>query len=84
LRIFGSDRILTDDNKGRFRGSIIKIEWDKQTGHWNITVRNSDAHAWVKVNFEDVGWVPFDPTPSLEHRDRREEVPEWILPRWEW
>lgn len=26
-------------------------------------VRALDAHAWVEVYFQGVGWVPFDPTP---------------------
>jgi len=26
--------------------------------------RNSDAHAWVEVCFNEVGWVEFDPTPA--------------------
>lgn len=27
-------------------------------------VRGQNAHAWVEVYIDDVGWVPFDPTPS--------------------
>jgi len=27
------------------------------------TVAQSDAHSWVEVYIEGVGWVPFDPTP---------------------
>jgi hypothetical protein len=27
-------------------------------------VRDFDAHAWVEVYFNDIGWVTFDPTPS--------------------
>jgi transglutaminase-like putative cysteine protease len=26
--------------------------------------RDDDAHAWIEVHFEQVGWVPFDPTPA--------------------
>ena len=26
-------------------------------------ITSSDAHAWVEVYFQGVGWVPFDPTP---------------------
>jgi hypothetical protein len=29
----------------------------------NFTVTTIDAHAWVEAYFQDVGWVPFDPTP---------------------
>jgi transglutaminase-like putative cysteine protease len=28
-------------------------------------VRDLDAHSWVEVWFSGLGWVPFDPTPSL-------------------
>jgi transglutaminase-like putative cysteine protease len=28
-------------------------------------VRDFDAHAWVEVYFPDIGWVTFDPTPSV-------------------
>ena len=27
-------------------------------------VRDLDAHSWVEVNFNGIGWVPFDPTPA--------------------
>jgi hypothetical protein len=27
-------------------------------------VRDLDAHSWVEVYFNRIGWVPFDPTPS--------------------
>ncbi|MEX5721886.1 transglutaminase family protein, partial [Geodermatophilus maliterrae] len=26
-------------------------------------VTSDDAHAWVEVHFDDLGWIPFDPTP---------------------
>lgn len=29
-------------------------------------VRGSDAHAWVEIYFEGIGWVSFDPTPGQE------------------
>ncbi len=28
-------------------------------------VSDLDAHAWVEVYFSRIGWVPFDPTPSV-------------------
>ena len=31
----------------------------------HVTVRTSDAHAWVEVYFPGSGWVTFDPTPTL-------------------
>jgi transglutaminase-like putative cysteine protease len=34
----------------------------KQGGQRVISTRN--AHAWVEVYYQGVGWVPYDPTPS--------------------
>jgi hypothetical protein len=31
-------------------------------------VTSDDAHAWVEVYFQDLGWVPFDPTPISRTR----------------
>ncbi len=30
-------------------------------------VKNSDAHAWVEVFFEGIGWVPFEPTAIFNY-----------------
>jgi protein-glutamine gamma-glutamyltransferase len=35
---------------------------DQTTGEYRV--RDLDAHSWVEVWFEDIGWVPFDPTPT--------------------
>ena len=32
-------------------------------------VRDLDAHSWVEVWWSDIGWVPFDPTPSIAPAD---------------
>ena len=31
-----------------------------------FVVRDDDAHAWIEVYFEGVGWVPFDVTPAAD------------------
>ncbi|HEX2078437.1 MAG TPA: transglutaminaseTgpA domain-containing protein [Longimicrobium sp.] len=41
-------------------------------GEWNafgdyLAVTGNDAHSWVEVWFADLGWVPFDPTPSARN-----------------
>jgi transglutaminase-like putative cysteine protease len=38
-------------------------------GHWNelgefYAVRQADAHSWVEVYFDGLGWITFDPTPA--------------------
>jgi hypothetical protein len=30
-----------------------------------IHVRQGDAHAWTEVWLDDLGWVPYDPTPRI-------------------
>jgi transglutaminase-like putative cysteine protease len=35
-------------------------------------ITSDDAHMWVEVYFDDLGWVPFDPTPIAA--DRRAEM----------
>jgi transglutaminase-like putative cysteine protease len=32
--------------------------------HGRFNVRDTDAHAWIEVYFEGIGWVGFNPTPS--------------------
>ncbi|MGY1699732.1 transglutaminase family protein [Geodermatophilus sp. SYSU D00766] len=36
-------------------------------------VTSDDAHAWVEVYFDDLGWIPFDPTPI--DSDRAVDLP---------
>ncbi|MFV0408049.1 MAG: transglutaminase-like domain-containing protein [Propioniciclava sp.] len=36
---------------------------DDQTGNQVFAATGNDLHAWVEVNFEGFGWVPFNPTP---------------------
>lgn len=38
----------------------------RNAGLW--TVSTDDAHAWVEVFFDGIGWVPFDPTPLTAGR----------------
>ncbi|MGI9557990.1 MAG: transglutaminase domain-containing protein [Solirubrobacterales bacterium] len=36
----------------------------REDGATVSTVRNRDAHSWVEVFFNGIGWVTFDPTPA--------------------
>lgn len=33
-----------------------------------VAITGDDAHVWVEVRFDDLGWVPFDPTPPDDQR----------------
>ena len=50
---------------------VVGYRGGDQVGDDRYLVRGADAHAWVEVYFEDVGWVRFDPTPSSERSDAR-------------
>ncbi|WP_183097789.1 transglutaminase-like domain-containing protein [Nocardioides pelophilus] len=42
-----------------------------------IAITGDDAHVWIEVKFEDLGWVPFDPTPEDDQRpDQQQPEPE--------
>jgi transglutaminase-like putative cysteine protease len=47
---------------------------DKDTGEFRV--RDLDAHSWVEVYFNDIGWVTFDPTPRASPADRAGLGPE--------
>jgi transglutaminase-like putative cysteine protease len=41
-----------------------------------FTVTTQDAHAWVEIYFNTIGWVAFDPTPLIgTQADRAVELP---------
>ncbi|WP_459194839.1 DUF3488 and transglutaminase-like domain-containing protein [Halosimplex sp. J119] len=45
---------------------VVGYSTGQQVGANTFQVRAMNAHAWVEVYFEDVGWVRFDPTPGTE------------------
>ncbi|TDT50719.1 transglutaminase-like domain-containing protein [Fonticella tunisiensis] len=34
-------------------------------GSQEMNILNSDAHAWVEIYFDGIGWAAFDPTPGM-------------------
>lgn len=42
-------------------------ETELENDQYNVTVRNADAHSWVEVYFNDIGWIPFEPTPGFSN-----------------
>ena len=52
---------------GYFTGTPLRTE-----GTIRYLVTEADAHSWVEVYFQDIGWVEFDPTggrPAIERPD---------------
>ncbi len=43
---------------------VVGYSTGQQVAEDTYKVRGMNAHAWVEVYFEDVGWVKFDPTPG--------------------
>ena len=39
-------------------------EYETVDGGYRYTLLEKDLHAWVEVYYDDVGWIPYDPTPS--------------------
>lgn len=60
--------------------------FDMETGQYEVTVRNADAHSWPEVYFAGVGWLPFEPTPGFGNPTEVEvdlddlELPEGEMP----
>ncbi|MFW5879142.1 MAG: DUF4129 domain-containing transglutaminase family protein, partial [Myxococcota bacterium] len=53
----------------RLQGVPARVAVGFQGGRWNpsggyYTVRQGDAHAWVEVYREGVGWLRYEPTPA--------------------
>lgn len=44
-------------------------------------VRQGDAHSWVEVYLEDIGWVTFDPTPPGDAAPKSELAGAWAYVR---
>jgi transglutaminase-like putative cysteine protease len=52
----------------RFASGYAQGSYDYQASRWVITELN--AHSWVEVYFDGVGWVEFEPTAGLPPVDR--------------
>jgi transglutaminase-like putative cysteine protease len=53
---------------------VVGYSTGEQTGQNQYTVRGMNAHAWVEVYFEGVGWVQFDPTPGQERLEGEQQA----------
>ena len=55
---------------------VVGYAGGEYVGDNRYLVRGADAHAWVEVYFEDVGWVRFDPTPGDARESARDALHE--------
>ncbi|RLM36475.1 transglutaminaseTgpA domain-containing protein [Haloarcula sp. Atlit-120R] len=53
---------------------VVGYSTGERTGQNQYTVRGMNAHAWVEVYFEGVGWVKFDPTPGQERLESEQQA----------
>ena len=44
---------------------------EDSTGNYTASVTDSDAHAWVEVYLNDIGWVPVEMTPGMNDTIRK-------------
>jgi len=74
--LFGGDQMIGDDEQYSVAMALLAGELgiparvvmgfypdEKKAGAAEFQANGENLHAWVEVNFEGFGWVPFDPTP---------------------
>lgn len=50
-----------------------EIDRGTTIGQGPVAITGDDAHVWVEVRFDDLGWVPFDPTPPEDQRPEQNQ-----------
>ncbi|MBS6618845.1 MAG: hypothetical protein KH307_00875 [Varibaculum cambriense] len=53
---------------------------DKKAGG-KLKLKGDNVHAWVEVKFKEVGWIPFDPTPSRDRVPRTDQPQPKSVPK---
>lgn len=74
--LIGGDQMIGDDEQYAVAMALLAGEVgiparvvmgyypeEEESGEAVFTATGDDVHAWVEVNFDGVGWLPFDPTP---------------------
>jgi len=74
--LIGGDQMIGDDEQYAVAMSLLAGELgiparvvmgfypdEKDEGAATFSATGENIHAWVEVNFDGFGWVPFDPTP---------------------
>ncbi|NHN48298.1 DUF4129 domain-containing protein [Halostella sp. JP-L12] len=55
---------------------VVGYSQGEPVGENRYQVRGMNAHAWVEVYFEGVGWVKFDPTPAADRQTAEQQALE--------
>lgn len=55
----------------------VVMGFEVEPGATDVEIAGADVDAWVEIAFEDIGWVPFFPTPP----ETNEPQPEVVLQR---
>ena len=74
--LIGGDQMIGDDEQYAVAMALLSGELgiparvvmgfypdEKDAGAASFAANGENIHAWVEVNFDGFGWVPFDPTP---------------------
>lgn len=74
--LIGGDQMIGDDEQYAVAMALLSGELgiparvvmgfypdEKDAGAASFAASGENIHAWVEVNFDGFGWVPFDPTP---------------------
>ena len=98
--LLGSDQMVGDDEQYAVAMALMATQIGiparvvmgfhpdaDAAGAASFTATGDNLHAWVEVAFEDVGWVPFDPTPPEDQipndqstRPRADPQPQVLQP----
>ncbi len=61
---FASSMVVMLRTQGIPARFVVGYTPGQHVGDDTYVVRGLDSHAWVEIYVPEVGWVPFDPTPS--------------------
>lgn len=74
--LVGGDQMIGDDEQYAVAMALLAREVgmparvvmgyypdEEDAGQAEFAATGDDVHAWVEINFEGLGWLPFDPTP---------------------
>ena len=51
-------------------GYVVNGRYQSKTDEGFVySIKEKQLHAWVEVYFDDIGWLPFDPTPGIDETD---------------